>query len=58
MLTILLLAALVIFTIVFACTAGAVASIIVVFFGDVLLVTLIAMGIVKIHKHFKNKKKK
>lgn len=58
MLTICLLAAFIIFTIVFVCTVGAAASFVLVFFGDVLLTALIVLGIVKIHNYFKNKKKK
>ena len=58
MLTICLLAAFIIFAIVFVCTVGAAASVVLVLFGDVLLTALIIMGIVKIHNYFKNKKKK
>ena len=58
MLTICLIAAIIGFAIAIACTVGAVASIGLVLFGDVLLIALIALCIVKLHKHFKNKKNK
>jgi tellurite resistance protein TehA-like permease len=38
-------------------TVGAVASVVIVLFGDVILAVLIIVGIMKIHNYFKNKKK-
>ena len=57
MFTILLLAALIVLAIATVSTVGAAASfVMIVLFGDVIVATLIILGIMKIHKHFKNKK--
>ena len=56
MLTLCLLATLIIFAVIFACTVGAAGAVVFVLFGDVILLVAIVATIRKIHTYFKNKK--